>query len=207
MENILTFTVRSTHFFLIDGGKGKLLIDAGWEMNEFSAQLKAYKIPITDVRWILFTHHHPDHAGLVQQIKELSGAKLLIQSCQIPYLKELEMFAARKGGVKPINVEESDLLNPSRGDFARMGIHGEVVETPGHSPDSISLVLDSGAAFIGDLPLPGMTAEEQIEETCQSWKRLFERGAQRFFHSHSGPFTVDHARQALDEYCPGPGQG
>ncbi len=32
-----------------------------------------------------------------------------------------------------------------------MGIDGEIVSTPSHSRDSISLLLDDGSCFVGDL--------------------------------------------------------
>jgi glyoxylase-like metal-dependent hydrolase (beta-lactamase superfamily II) len=201
MENILRLTVRSTHFFLIDGPKGKLLVDAGWDWAEFAAQLKAYQVAVTDIRYILFTHHHPDHAGLVQQIKELSGARLLIHACQIPFLSELEAYAAKKGGIKPIQVGKNDLVSPNREDLARIGFKGEIVETPGHSDDSISLVLDSGVAMIGDLALPGFVGEEQLGLICASWTRLLEKGVTRFYHSHTDPIPAVQSRQAIADYC------
>ena len=185
---------------MIDTGKGKLLVDAGWDWNEFSAQLKTYRVQVTDIRYILFTHNHPDHAGLVQQIKELSGAKLLIHTRQIPYLPALEAYAAKKGGILPVRVDKNDLISPSRQDLARIGVAGEIVETPGHSEDSISLVLDSGKAFIGDLPLPGLVDEEQLAPTCASWKKLLRLQANTFFHSHTDPFPAERARAMLDMY-------
>ena len=88
MENILSLAVKSTHFFLLDCKGGKLLLDAGWELSQFTAQLSRYQIPIRDIRYVMFTHTHPDHAGLVQDIRSQSGAKLIIHSVQIPYLAE-----------------------------------------------------------------------------------------------------------------------
>jgi ribonuclease/clavin/mitogillin len=98
MENLITLTVNSTHFYLIDLPTGKLLIDAGWGLAQFTHQMRAYKIPFSDIRYVMFTHHHPDHAGLVQDIKNLSGARLIIHEQQIPYLKDLRDYYAKKGG-------------------------------------------------------------------------------------------------------------
>ena len=39
----------------------------------------------------------------------------------------------------------------SRAFLAALGIDGEIVSTPSHSEDSITLVLDSGDCFVGDL--------------------------------------------------------
>lgn len=38
----------------------------------------------------------------------------------------------------------------SRAFLAGIGIDGEIISTPSHSPDSVSLVLDDGDCFVGD---------------------------------------------------------
>ena len=201
MENILSLTVKSTHFFLLDCKGGKLLLDAGWELSQFTAQLSRYQIPIRDIRYVMFTHTHPDHAGLVQDIRSRSGAKLIIHSVQIPYLAELEAFLVRKGGGKTIQLMKGDLVSPDRSVLQGIGIQGEILLTPGHSDDSISLALDTGAVFTGDLALPGFVTEEQATETCRSWRMLVQHGVKQIYPSHVDPFPVERVQSRLEEYC------
>ncbi len=40
------------------------------------------------------------------------------------------------------------------------GVRGEILKTPGHSDDSVSLVLDSGMVFVGDLHRPNFVMNE-----------------------------------------------
>jgi endoribonuclease LACTB2 len=197
MSSLLTLTVNSTHFYLIDCLGGKLLVDAGWELAQFTGQMKAYKIPINQIRYVMFTHHHPDHAGLVQNIKNLSGARLIIHQKQIPFLENLRGYYARKGGYEPIRVEKNDLVSPNRAALQSIGVLGEIFETPGHSEDSISLLLDSGEAFIGDLTAPELAGEDSAEQVYASWKKLLAQGAQVFYHSHTGPIPAERIREAL----------
>jgi glyoxylase-like metal-dependent hydrolase (beta-lactamase superfamily II) len=199
MENLITLTVNSTHFYLVECRDGKLLVDAGWELSQFTSRLKAYKIPLSDICYVMFTHHHPDHAGLVQNIKNVSDARLLIHEKQIPYLENLRRYYEKKGGYEPIRVEKDDLVSPNRDRLASIGIQGEILETPGHSEDSISLVLDSGLAFIGDLPLPELASAENYEITLDSWKRLLARNVQIFYHSHTNPISAGRIRGLLKE--------
>jgi endoribonuclease LACTB2 len=199
MENILTLTVNSTHFFLIDCQGGKLLIDAGWELGQFTNQLKVYKLPISEIRWVMFTHHHPDHAGLVQSVKDRSGARMFIHPGQVPFLDALSTYFAKKGGYEPIRVEPNDLVSADPDALRAIGVRGTIVETPGHSPDSISLVLDSGAAFIGDLPAPDFIDPEQAPVVRASWEKLLARGAQHIYHSHIDPFPAQRIRAALEK--------
>jgi glyoxylase-like metal-dependent hydrolase (beta-lactamase superfamily II) len=200
MENLITLTINSTHYYLIDLKIGKLLVDAGWEMSKFTSRLKAYQVQFSDIRFVMFTHHHPDHAGLIQNIKNISGAKLIIHEKQIPYLENLRAYYDKKGGYEPILVEKDDLVSPDRARLGSVGIYGEILETPGHSEDSISLVLDSGAAFIGDLPLPDYAAPEKTQITCDSWKNLIARNVQIFYHSHTNPIPAAQVQGFLTEY-------
>jgi glyoxylase-like metal-dependent hydrolase (beta-lactamase superfamily II) len=74
----------------------------------------------------------------------------------------------------------------SRGFLASIGLSGEFVHTPGHSDDSVSIVLDSGEAFTGDLTAPGFAPEESVDVVERSWQALRDRGATKFYGGH-GP--------------------
>jgi glyoxylase-like metal-dependent hydrolase (beta-lactamase superfamily II) len=202
MANVGVITLRSTHFYLIDCRGGKLLYEAGWvgRMPAFLARLQAYGVAPAEIRYVMFSHSHMDHADLVQEVKQTSGARLLIHEVQIPYLPWLEDFHARKGEpYVPIRVVKSDLV--LRGDSPRIpevvGLAGCVVPTPGHSPDHTSLLLDDGKAFTGDLPSPNLTGLEGQAMVQRSWRRLLELGATDFYPAHGERF----GRQSVEPYC------
>jgi glyoxylase-like metal-dependent hydrolase (beta-lactamase superfamily II) len=202
LENLVTITIRSTHYYLIDIGNGKLMVDTGWAgaLPALKSQLQRYKIDLADIRYVMITHHHPDHAGLAQEIKQASHARLIILEKQIPFLENLKSFYAEKGGYVPIRVEKSDLVLKSlnRADLNRVGIRGQIVETPGHSEDSVSLVFDSGLAFIGDLHPPDYVLDEAREATCQSWKKLLGLNARTIYPAHGNPFQMDEIKSSLE---------
>jgi glyoxylase-like metal-dependent hydrolase (beta-lactamase superfamily II) len=190
VDPLITLTVNSTHFYLTGCTGGWLLVDAGWDLASFTRQLKAKRIAPGDIRYVMFTHHHPDHAGLAGEILELSGGRLIIHEVQIPYLDDLHAFLKKKGPFTPLRVDKTTLVSPDRAALERIGVAGEIVETPGHSPDHISLVLDSRIAFTGDLPPPEYTAQEAYREVCQSWKKLLERGVEWVYPSHTARAPV-----------------
>jgi len=74
----------------------------------------------------MITHHHPDHAGLTQEIKQASHARLIILENQVPFLENLQSFYAGKGGYVPIRVDKSDLVlkSSNRAVLNRVGIWG-----------------------------------------------------------------------------------
>jgi glyoxylase-like metal-dependent hydrolase (beta-lactamase superfamily II) len=77
----------------------------------------------------------------------------------------------------------------SRALLARIGIAGEVLHTPGHSDDSVSLLLDSGEVFTGDLTHPALMTDAEAEVTQASWQRLRDRGATTVYAGH-GPIRL-----------------
>jgi glyoxylase-like metal-dependent hydrolase (beta-lactamase superfamily II) len=193
VENLVIITVKSTHFYLVDVGKGMLLVDAGWvdAFKQFEHQLKAYKIPYSEIKYVMMTHHHPDHAGLIQTVKRLSGARQLIPAGQLAYLQAVTTFHKNMPEFEPLELGKRDVVNPDRAMLRSLGIHGEIIPTPGHSPDSVSLVMDSGAAFVGDLRPLGMVGEENAAEIQASWQRLVDHGAQEIYPAHGEPYAID----------------
>jgi glyoxylase-like metal-dependent hydrolase (beta-lactamase superfamily II) len=203
MENLVTLTYRGTHTYLVSLARGWLLVDAGWagSLGAVERQLRGYRIALSEIVYVLLTHTHPDHAGLAQTLKRAAGARLILHASQVPLLPGLAAFYAGKAeGYEPIVVEPGDVVlsGETRAALAGCGIAGEVVETPGHSVDSVSLVLDSGRAFTGDLPLPGYGADGAADRlVLASWHSLLARGALVFHPSHAGPLGAEQVRAAL----------
>ncbi|MFX0210797.1 MAG: MBL fold metallo-hydrolase, partial [Candidatus Hodarchaeota archaeon] len=86
------------------------------------------------------------------------------------------------------------------------GISGRVIHTPGHTAGSVSVLLDSGIAFIGCLaqnkfPLrlnPGLPVlADSIEEVKDSWNRLLELGVEMAYPGHGKPFSVEIINKTL----------
>lgn len=58
--------------------------------------------------------------------------------------------------------------------------------TPGHSDDSIAVLLDSGEACTGDLTWPMLATEETMDQVMPSWECLRALGA-RTVYAGRGP--------------------
>ena len=68
---------------------------------------------------------------------------------------------------------------------------GEILSTPGHSDDSVSLLLDNGGVFTGDLTHPAMVEEANALVTAASWRLLEERGANLIYPGHGPTRRMD----------------
>ena len=70
--------------------------------------------------------------------------------------------------------------------IVNVGIAGEIVHSPGHSDDSISLILDTGVAFTGDLLSPTMVADDARQTVAESWERIRALHVRQIYPGH-GP--------------------
>ena len=74
--------------------------------------------------------------------------------------------------------------------FAVGNIEFRVVHTPGHSDDSVSLVLDSGECFTGDLTMERMVGAEDPQVVAASWARLRALGARTVHAGHGRTYAM-----------------
>jgi hydroxyacylglutathione hydrolase len=80
------------------------------------------------------------------------------------------------------------------------GIPGRLIYTPEHTWGSVSVLLDSGEAFVGYLatnlfPLrfsPGLPIwGDDIQLVRNSWKRSLDMGAKTVYPAHGQPFPAE----------------
>lgn len=70
-------------------------------------------------------------------------------------------------------------------EIAELGIAGEIIHTPGHTDDSISLWLDEGVLFVGDLnPLYELELHKHTEIE-ESWNKLLRLKPKRIYYGHA----------------------
>ena len=187
--NIVNVGYDSTNYYAIEFMGGKLFVDCGWPgtLPKLTAELKRKGIALSEIKYLLVTHFHPDHAGLAQELKEL-GTKLLLLESQIDFIAPLsELF--KKKTFPYVELTQSDNLilkfEESRRFLANLGIDGEIISTPGHSDDSVTLILDEGFAFTGDLQ-PRFMLPEEDKISHESWDKIYEHKINRIFPGHGG---------------------
>ena len=187
--NIVNVGYDSTNYYILADTKPRLLVDAGWPgtMPKFQHACKRLGVAIPDIKHIFVTHFHPDHAGLAHELIR-GEAKLLVMENQIAFIEPFAQYFKPEHGYTGIDTTQCLVLSfdASRQFLASIGIQGQIVATPGHSDDSASLVLDDGAAFIGDLPHPLMA--DEIAQ--RSWDKLRNLGAKTIYGGHAPPFPM-----------------
>lgn len=188
MLNIVNVGYDSTNYYVIETATTKLLVDVGFPetLPKLRHALQRTGIALSAIAYLLVTHYHPDHAGLAQEVKQ-QGATLIVLDHQVAAIPTLRWHMKPQYHYLEITLDDNVTISTaqSRAFLRGIGIDGEIIATPGHSDDSVTLVLDAGMAFTGDLPPPHMVADDG-GVLADSWAQIRARKVQTIYPGH-GP--------------------
>jgi glyoxylase-like metal-dependent hydrolase (beta-lactamase superfamily II) len=195
---IVNVGYRATNYWVVSAGPSRLLVDLGYPgiMGTMRATLRRMGVPLEEIRYGLATHYHIDHAGLAQEFKQ-AGVRLLVLETQVEAIPRMKTWTKPRDGYVDITMHDNVAISfvESRTVLAQIGIAGEIVSTPGHSDDSVSLLLDDGLAFTGDLTRPALAGEDNAGLVAASWRLLRKRGVTRLYPGH-GPVRLMRAESS-----------
>lgn len=181
----------NTNTFYIPGSDGGLLVDTDWAgtLPLFFKAIKTAGIEMKAITTLLVTHYHPDHMGLAGELQRL-GVKLLVVDVQRLFVHASDEFFARDKHLSYRAVDESAATviscAESRDVLKGLGIDGEILHTPSHSEDSVSLALDDGSCLVGDLePLAYLAGYEENPALKSDWEQLMRRRPKRILYAHA----------------------
>ncbi len=130
--------------------KKALVIDPGDDVKEILMMLAEESLKL---EYILNTHGHFDHAGGNNQLKNATGAEIMIHKQDAPFLKVISA-KAKTFGLDLTNSPEADKYIED-GDIITCGtIKIKALHTPGHSPGGLSFAIDN-MLFVGDTLFDG----------------------------------------------------
>lgn len=198
--------------------EGTILIDGGMpgEINKFSKGLNDLGIIPGEIKAMIITHCHWDHIGCAKKIKDMTNAKVIVQKYEKnillkgdPVMPPAVTRWGRIFGVLVNKMSKKHTIEPCEVDIViededysleEFGINGKIVFTPGHSPGSISVVLDSGDAFVGDMAMNGLPLTfgpnlpifaEDMNALKNSWRKLIEKGVKNIYPAHGKSFPIE----------------
>jgi glyoxylase-like metal-dependent hydrolase (beta-lactamase superfamily II) len=181
------------HVYLIDGGTELALVDTGAGMGhaEILANITAHGFRLDRLRTVLLTHAHADHSGGAAALHEELGALVAASPRAADYVKRgdeaaISLPAAREAGIYPDAYRfaacpvERELRE---GDEVLVGKRRlTVLETPGHSADHISFLMDGEqqVLFAGDAIFHGGKLLLQYIPDCSIWE--YGQTVEKLFH-------------------------
>jgi glyoxylase-like metal-dependent hydrolase (beta-lactamase superfamily II) len=234
VANVSGVKLGWTRCYLLKCTDGYLLIDTDYPQYyaRFEKKLAKLGIKTSDIKYLLLTHHHDDHAGFAAELVRRTGCRVIAHRDAVSPLKQgkseetikpvnrrvriaLAFYATfytlfhGEWNFPPLTLTERDIIiEGDDDDFLKaIGIDGVILHTPGHTGDSISVLLSDGSAFAGDAAMNFLRwtgvghrpiAIEDINTVYESWRKLRERGARVIYPSHGRPFPAKEMRGRQD---------
>lgn len=221
--SVLPFGLINCH--LIIGAQGCVLVDTGLPGSEakIGRVLKKHGRGFKDIKLIVITHAHVDHAGSAARLRELSGAPILAHAGDLDYYEQRKKMSFCETGwfgrvfmrtgliLQPYQAFTPDILlqDGSSFDLSAYGVNGVARHSPGHTAGSVSLQLESGDALVGDLIASGILLggllrtehairppfEDDPQTVAVELQGLVDSGMQRFYMGHGGPLVAAEVRR------------
>lgn len=215
---IVPFGIVNCH--LVIGERGCVLVDTGvpGSHRKIEQALKAQGLGFKDIRLIVVTHAHMDHAGSAARVRDLSGAPIVAHEGDLPHYQQRQPMSYCSTGwvsrlffrtgviVRPYQPFTPDILLTDGQvlDLAPYGVAGRARPTPGHTAGSLSLELDSGDAMVGDLLASGVLLgglirtqharrppfEDDPQAVALQLQQLVAGGMRSFHLGHGGPLPA-----------------
>ncbi len=219
-QNIVRLLHGRCNSYLLINREHHLLIDVGRTNNgaRLCGRLDRCGVKQESLRAIVLTHCHFDHAENAAMIKEKYQTRLMAHRLETGFLAKGEnppihgtlawtklltgllmtpwMVRLLKYPPAHCDLAVDDVL-----DLHDLGFHARIVHTPGHSPGSMSVVVDDEIALVGDTlfgvwpgsVFPPFAADPVV--MMNSWAKLLETGCRIFLPGHGS----ERARHLLKQ--------
>jgi len=204
---VITVPLSYTNCYLVQTAQGWILVDAGRQSmaRVFKRRLDQLDIDPKDIKLIIITHAHYDHVGSLAQIKAMCGCPVLAHPREASIIESGEVVippgtnllgnmvswlgrhSTRLLGFAKTKVE---ITADEEYDLTPWGVAGKIIPTPGHTPGSLSVLLEDGQAMVGDLAMNFLGGTnipifaEEPQQIPASWELLINKGATVFYPAH-----------------------
>ena len=192
-----------TGYFLIDTGIAKRRGQLERELQEAGCQPG-------DLKLIIITHGHLDHAGNTAHLREKYAVKIAMHKGDYSMVESGDMFVDARGGVmiglvgflmKVLGLSDYEKFTPDifledSQDLSSYGLDATIIHTPGHSKGSIGILTTGGDLFCGDLlvnmdkPAKNTLIDDPVEYVA-SVERLRTLEIKTVYPGHGKPFRME----------------
>ena len=207
--------------YICEIDNGYVMIDTGYDnyLKKVVKRMQKQNIKPEEIKYIFLTHAHDDHAGFLnefmtkyQDVKVICSDKSLevLRKGQNPFeggcssrlalifCNIMKVFGRGKHLFPKLEKENEnriiEVTNLNKNELEEI-LKGKIIDTPGHTKDSISLLHNSGYLFCGDSAMNGFPSINRItiwienkNEFIKSWKKIIELKPNKICPAHGNMF-------------------
>ncbi|QKV17286.1 MBL fold metallo-hydrolase [Oricola thermophila] len=203
--------------WLIHTDDGVVLIDTlyGPFVDTLVENIRKTGTDLADIRYVLMTHGHFDHAGGAAALKPMLPNATFVMTRQ-GWDEAIESSRASQGGPRAWDMIEPEMVVADGDEITLGGNTFTVIETPGHTWGTASYAYDvrdgdetHRAITIGGLGLNAIEGPSQVEayiESVDKVRSLVEVGGvpvEVHLTTHGFSDNLEENRQALAARAPG----
>lgn len=208
--------------YIIKSGKNQVLVDTSMKFERNAVASSVRHLGIHKIDAIFLTHSHTDHVANARYFSDYYHCRVYISPKGIDRVRNGNCIMPK--GIRPysrliclaeqkipfysfVRFEACQGAEALNGEVvgAYLGEQVKLLETPGHTDDSISIVLNDDIAIVGDTMVnvlgnkyPPFADDEEAVKT--SWSKLLGTKCKLFCPAHGKPFQRDELMAAYRKH-------
>ena len=220
MSDIHTLRLRYSNAYLVVGDR-PIVIDTGsrGDAARIAAGCAKAGVALRDLAIILHTHVHSDHFGNTVDLATAPGCPVAYHAGDRPLATRGNNGPLRGVGLRgrilarllshlPFRTQAANINAVDGMRLDEFGVAGAVLHTPVHTVGSISVILDTGDAIVGDVIMGGYAGgaiwparpnyhyfAEDLPTAMTSVDRILEVTSGTMFVGHGGPLRHEDVQK------------
>ena len=223
--NIVQVLSGRSNAYLIYKDSKVILIDTGKKSSfaKLSKKMNSLNMTIEDISNLILTHTHFDHCQSTKEIKEKSDCKVIVSSIAADSIKNGytllpngtyyatklvanlgRLIGERKYGYEPF---QPDIFVSGEYELNIADCKIKIIETIGHSNDSISLLVDNEIAIVGDTMFGVFKNSifppyaDDPDKMIESWNKLLNTDCNIFLPGHGREIHRSLLQKEYEKYA------
>lgn len=215
-----------SNVFLISAADQIILVDTGYHnaYKRLRQNIDVLDFSNKHIDFLILTHTHYDHCQNAASLQRAEKCKVIVSAHEAGYIKDGytplpkgtmlltkplpklgNLIGKKKFGYAPFT---ADIIVDEKLDLSDYGLKIELIHTGGHSPGSISVIVDGEFALVGDAMykmfknyvLPPF-ADNRME-MVESWKKLLETSCNIFLPGHGTSVSRELLQEQYEKFAP-----